>query len=82
MVLLIMLLSEIASIAIYIIMSTQNAFGEVLPKWKGEWDDRTMSLFLAAVFAGWFLAPYFAWLMWKWIKKKEEREEEKRGKIN
>ena len=38
MVLLIMLLSEIASIAIYIIMSTQNAFGEVLPKWKGEWD--------------------------------------------
>lgn len=31
MILLIMLLSEIASIAIYIIMSTQNAFGEVLP---------------------------------------------------
>ena len=44
MILLIMLLSEIASIAIYIIMSTQNAFGEVLPKWKGEWDVRGSSV--------------------------------------
>ena len=75
MILLIMLLSEIASIAIYIIMSTQNAFGEVLPKWKGEWDDRSMSLFLAAVFAGWFLALYFVWMMWQWIKKRKKDEE-------
>ncbi len=70
----ILLLFEIASIAIYIVMSTQNAFGEVLPKWKGEWDDRAMTLFVAALFTGWFLAPYFAWMMWQWIRKRKEEK--------
>ena len=42
MILWILLLFEITSIAIYIVMSTQNAFEKILPKWKGEWDDRAM----------------------------------------
>lgn len=73
-VLIIILLFEITSIAIYIVMSTQNAFEEALPKWKGEWDDRAATLFTAALFAGWFLAPYFAWMMWQWIRKRKEEK--------
>lgn len=72
MILLILLLLEIASIAIYVALSTQKAFGKILPDWEGNWDDRPFYLLIAAVFTGWFLAPYFVWLMWQWIKKKEE----------
>lgn len=72
MILLILLLLEIASIAIYVVLSTQKAFGKILPDWEGNWDDRPFYLLIAAVFTGWFLAPYFVWLMWQWVKKKEE----------
>lgn len=72
MILLILLLLEIASIAIYVVLSTQKAFGKILPDWEGNWDDRPFYLIIAAVFTGWFLAPYFVWLMWQWVKKKEE----------
>ena len=72
MILLVLLLFEFVSIAIYVVLSTQKAFGEILPDWEGNWDDRPFYLLIAAVFTGWTLAPYFVWLMWQWIKKKEE----------
>lgn len=74
MILLVLLLFEFVSIAIYVVLSTQKAFGEILPDWEGNWDDRPFYLLIAAVFTGWTLAPYFVWLMWQWIKKKKKEE--------
>lgn len=78
MILLLMLVigAELASIAIYAVMYTQNAFEEVLPEWREYWDDRSISLFLMAIFGGWLFAPYFAWMLHKWIKEGKEKKDD------
>ena len=64
------------SIAIYAIIYTQNAFGEILPNWD-RWDDRSVPLFVMAIFCGWLFAPYFVWMLHKWIKRGNERKDDK-----
>ena len=74
MILLLMLVigAELASIAIYAVMYTQNAFKEVLPEWEKYGDDRSISLFIMAIFCGWLFAPYFAWMLHKLIKERKD----------
>lgn len=74
MILLLMIVmgAELVSIAIYAVMYTQNAFGEVLPEWDKYGDDRSISLFVMAIFCGWLFAPYFAWMLHKWIKERKD----------
>lgn len=74
MILLLMIVTgtELVSIATYAVMYTQNAFGEVLPEWDKYGDDRSISLFVMAIFCGWLFAPYFAWMLHKWIKERKD----------
>ena len=70
MILLLMIVmgAELVSIAIYAVMYTQNAFKEVLPEWDKYGDDRSISLFIMAIFCGWL----FAWMLHKWIKERKD----------
>lgn len=76
MIFILLLICWILSIAIYAIMSMQKMFEDVLPDWnKSIIDDRTTGLALMAFLGGWLFAPYFAWLLWKWIRKRGEVDE-------
>lgn len=69
---LLLLIFWIISTAIYGIMTMQRMFKDVLPDWDTHIDDREIGLFLMALLGGWMFAPYFVWLLCKWMKMKLE----------
>lgn len=72
MILWILLFFECASIEIYVVMLTQNAFEKVLPDWEEDAQEISIILLISATIFGWLFASYFAWMMWKWVKKKRK----------
>nr|DAZ74262.1 MAG TPA: hypothetical protein [Caudoviricetes sp.] len=72
MILWILLFFECASIEIYVVMLTQNAFEKVLPDWEEDAQEISIILLISATIFEWLFAPYFAWMMWKWVKKKRK----------
>lgn len=76
MIFILLLICWIISIAIYAIMAMQRMFKDVLPDWdKSVLDARPTGLALMAFLGGWMFAPYFIWLMWKWIGKRGDRDD-------
>lgn len=70
-----LIILELASIAIWCIMTVQRMFNEILEGYGEFGDDRDILLGVMAILGGWLFAPYFAWLVYKWIRWKGEANE-------
>lgn len=64
-----LLICELASIAIWIIMCTEDLFSQIIPGDRCDVGNKVFSLLFVSIFAGWFMVWYFIYLFIRSIKK-------------
>lgn len=70
MLILLCLLFEVLSLSVYFIMTISNTFKFVIDdyEYRAHHNELNIVLFMIAFFCGWFLAPYFIYLAYKYFK--------------
>ena len=65
-----LLIFELISLSVFLIMFVSGNLSVVLKDFerRNNYGDVTMTLFLMALLCGWFLAPYFMWLVYRYFE--------------
>lgn len=65
-----LILFELISVAIFSIMMVMGGFDVVIKDFRNRnrYDELTTGLSIMAIACGWFLAPYFMWLVYRYFE--------------